>query len=121
MEFNEIVKGFIPYKEFIKRHTHVEYCECFINSKGEVSYAVPSHEQMLLDDLNIKVSDILEGKIEEPDFEDMLRELGYLSCWTSRIKGNITTNEQLEAYNALRYNKLLTCVNNLTYAGGLST
>jgi hypothetical protein len=36
------------FKEFIKEHKHINYCEAIVHPTGEVEYAQPSHVECLI-------------------------------------------------------------------------
>lgn len=43
MEFKKV-----KIDDFIKKHTHINYCEAIIYPDGDITYAAPSHQQALI-------------------------------------------------------------------------
>lgn len=46
---NELTKEEKEIEQFIKEHTHINYCECIILPDGKITYAVPSHVMRLIE------------------------------------------------------------------------
>lgn len=52
-KYNHHIKMFgmkkaVNVDTFIKKHNHVNYCECIIHRDGRVEYATPSHMEVLI-------------------------------------------------------------------------
>lgn len=45
---NKMIFEKINIEDFIKKHTHIYYCEAIIYPDGDITYAVPSHQQALM-------------------------------------------------------------------------
>lgn len=46
--------------DFIKQHTHINYCEAVIYPNGEIEYSIPSHEQKLIAISNKSIDELRE-------------------------------------------------------------
>lgn len=44
-------------EEFIRQHTDEKYCEAILYPDGDIAYALPSHEQKLLEEAGLSVMD----------------------------------------------------------------
>lgn len=60
-------EGKFPIEDFIKQHTDVKYCEAILYPDGDLAYALPSHEQKLLEIADLTVMDAKELMPEDAE------------------------------------------------------
>lgn len=95
------LKGRVPLEEFIEFHTkhHHSYCEAVIHSNGDCEYAIPSHQQKLIELTGLH-PDVVWEMIDPAD--DVLKYLcNYTNCvsvWFDfQYLPDTTTDEQQHA------------------------
>ena len=79
-------------EEFIKNHTHINYCEAIIHPTGEVEYIKPNHVQTLIRAYG-KPEEVVwkEMPITEAPIIWLAEKTNYIPVWTN---GYIISNNQ---------------------------
>lgn len=104
----------VEYKNidnFIREHKHIDYCEAIIDRCGNISYATPSHVEVLIGATGMTRDEVYSamGILDSP-IEWLANKTGYICVWTKgymlpRIKE--ITEEQVETLLKLIENKLV--------------
>jgi hypothetical protein len=93
----------LPAEEFIKRHTHINYCEAVIHKDGDVEYVCPSHALML-----IKISGESQDDIDKKIPKDAIPVIwlaeytGTIAVWSNfYVAPSNVTEEQKKSLTLL--------------------
>ena len=96
MGYNKMTNEIVTVDEFLKIHKHIYYCEIIILPNGNVSYAVPSHTERMLELLNLTSMDAREVIPEnELPITWLMKETGTIPVWYNGVKvPPVVTEEQ---------------------------
>lgn len=102
----------INIDDFIKNHNRYRYCEAIIFPDGDISYAVPCHQNALMRAININTQkEIEELWLSIPNdaniVEFLIEKTKCIAIWYQFYAMIECTKEQSQTLNKLIENKLI--------------